>query len=58
MTSIFIVALGAFVICVMAVIALAVSPSRVWDGVAYFVIYASGVVSVTAAAMALISGLL
>lgn len=58
MTSIFIVALGAFAVCVMAVIALAISPSRVWDVAAYFVIYASGVVSVTAAAVAVISGLL
>lgn len=58
MTSIFIVALGAFVICVLAVIALTISPSRVWDVVAYLVIYASGVVSVTAAAVASISGLL
>ena len=58
MVSIFVVALVAFAIFAMAVAALTASHSRVWDTVLYFVIYASGVVSVTATAVALISGLL
>ena len=58
MVSILVVALVAFVVFAVAVVPLTTSQSRVWDIVLYFVIYASGVVSITAAAVALISVLL
>lgn len=58
MMSILIVALVAFAISVMAFAALTASRSRVWDTVASVVVYSSGVVSVAAAVVALMAGLL
>lgn len=58
MMSIPIVALVSFAISVVAFAALTASRSRVWDTVAGVVVYSSGVVSITAAVVALMAGLL